>query len=350
MEKGPLVSILIPNRNHSLYLSQAIESALAQTYDNIEIIVCDNCSEDNSLEVVMKYLNRGVLINKNPINIFSHNYDILSHIAEGEYFMVLCADDLIKPTFVESLVRVMEKYPKIGYVHCERDYVDVNGNVIELDPFFNCSFMVNGKAMLPIYMMTDVAQAAQGLIRRSAFEKIGGHDTETDYTNIDREQWFRLSMISDYAYIREKLSLIRVHQESATTASSNVFMHPLLLYKMLEGFIEWGKIKNYPAVLEREKAALKKLAKDFLVLAVKYIKQNNFSIAKKYLLFIRIIDKDSVSDIKYLKCINICENQDLSMIHELDQFLKDTDVFHKRNYNPPNEFIRLYEGGITNNE
>jgi glycosyltransferase involved in cell wall biosynthesis len=332
---------VIPNRNHSIYLSQAIESALAQTYNNIEIIVCDNCSDDNSLEVMREYLNRGVLINKNPINIFSYNYNILSLMSEGEYFMVLCSDDLLKPTFVERAVEIMEKHPNIGYVHCERDYIDTNGNIIELDPFFNCSFMVKGEAMLPIYMMTDVAQAAQGLIRRSIFEKVGGHDTETDHTNIDREQWFRLSMISDYAYIREKLSLIRIHQESSTTTATNVFMHPILLYKMLEGFVEWGKIRNYPDVLEREKFAFKKLARDFLVFAAKYIKQSNFSLAKKYLLFIRIVDGDIVNDVKYLKCIKICEGQDLNTIHELDEFIKNNHASHKRNYNPPNGFILL---------
>ena len=344
MNKKPLVSILIPNRNHAIYLGHAIESALAQTYSNIEILVCDNCSDDNSIEVAMKYYDRGVRINKNPINVMSHNYNILSLICESKYFMMLCADDMIKPTFIEQAVNIMEKHDNVGYVHCERDYIDTYGNVKELDPFFNCSFIVSGEAMLPIYMMTDVAQAAQGLIRKSVFEKAGGHDTETDYANIEREQWFRLSMISDYAYLREKLSLIRIHEVSATTTTTNNFMYPVLLYKMLEGFLAWATIKNYQGVIERKDAAFKKLGKDVFSYAIKFIKDRDFLLAKKYLLFVRIIDHDIENDPRYLKYLEICERKNLDLIDEIEQPFKDVYSLHKRSYDPPAGYIKLSEG------
>lgn len=344
IKKQPLVSILIPNRNHSLFLGQAIESALKQTYENIEIIVCDNCSNDNSIEVAIKYLDRGVKINKNPINIMSLNYNVLASLATGKYFMILCADDIIKPDFIKKSVDIMEKYQNVGYVHCERDYIDVKGNVTELDPFFNCSFMVSGEAMLPIYMMTDVGQAAQTLIRRSVFDKAGKHDTETPHLNIDREQWFRLSMISDYVYLRDKLSLIRIHDNSACSTSANTFWHPILLYQTINGFLEWGKIKNLEPVLQREKAAYEKLGKDMFHFVIKYIKFRNYSLAKKYLLFMRILNSDIIFDENYCKCIKICNDKDLTIINEIDEDIKDIYSSRKRNYVPPEGFIKLYEG------
>lgn len=109
MRNNPLVSIIIPNYNHSMYLEQSIESALNQTYPNIEIIVSDNCSEDRSVEVATKYLSRGVILNKNPQNIYNYNYDILYDCAKGDYFVLLCADDLIQPTFVEKAVSMMDR-------------------------------------------------------------------------------------------------------------------------------------------------------------------------------------------------------------------------------------------------
>ena len=109
MKRKPLVSIIIPNYNHSMYLDQSINSALNQTYSNIEVIVNDNASSDNSIAVVKKYIDQGVVVNKNPQNIYNFNYDILDDSVSGEYFVLLCADDILKSDFVEKAVRIMEE-------------------------------------------------------------------------------------------------------------------------------------------------------------------------------------------------------------------------------------------------
>jgi glycosyltransferase involved in cell wall biosynthesis len=340
MDKNPLVSIIIPNRNHSAYLKQAIESALAQTYTNIEIIISDNCSTDNSLEIAMGYLNRGVIINRNPVNVFGDNYKVLASLASGKYFMILCADDLIKPTFIERSVSIMEQHSNVGYVHCERDYIDENGNIIELDPFFNCSFISPGESMLPVYMLTDVGQAVQGLIRRTIFDAASGYDTETDYLTIERELWFRLSMISDYAYIREKLALLRVHTQSESSNTREYFVHPLSIYVMLKGFIEWAKIKNYPKVLEREKISFTRLALESLTTAINALKAGKISLAKQNILFARILDNSIVENENYKQCLKIIETQNTSTLDE--SHIKDIRVaFHKRSYDPPENYILL---------
>lgn len=340
IEKKPLVSIIIPNRNHSVYLGQAIESALAQTYKNTEIIICDNCSDDNSLEVAMKYLDRGIIINKNPINILNNNYKILASLATGKYFILLCADDIIKPTFIERAVSIMEEHSNIGYLHCERDYIDETGNIIELDPFFTCSFISPGESMLPIYMLTDVGQAAQALIRRSSFDYIGGHDTDTDHLNIDRELWFRLSMVSDYVYLREKLSLIRIHNSSETAKSTEFFVHPLSIYAMIKGFVEWAKIKNYKKVLEREKIALNKLAVELLNSAISCLRTSKIVLAKQHMLLASIVDNSIVENESYGKCLRAINDDDVNVLGK-SNVTDSRSVFHARNYNPPENFIKL---------
>lgn len=340
LDKKPLISVIIPNRNHSRYLGEAIESALAQTYENIEIIICDNCSTDNSLEVAMKYLDRGVIINKNPINIINNNYSVLASLATGKYFILLCADDIIKPSFIERAVSIMEEHSNIGYVHCERDYIDETGNITELDPFFNCSFISSGESMLPIYMLTEVGQAAQALIRRTSFDLVGGHDTETNHANIDRELWFRLSMVSDYAYIREKMSFIRVHNSSETANVTEYFVHPLSIYVMIKGFIEWAKIKNYQKVLEREKACLNKLALEMVIAGTNHLRGGKISLAKQHILFASIVDNSIVENESYKKCLRIIDEGDLSVLDKSD-IADNRIVFHTRNYDPPENYIRL---------
>ena len=188
----PLVTLMIPNRNHSRYLGQCIESALGQTYRPIDVVVLDNCSDDDSIETASRYIDRGVRVCKNPLNIINASYDVLVALTESDYLMLLCADDLLKPAFVESCVRVMEQHPRVGYVHCERDYIDTQGNVTELDPFYNCSFIAPGESALPIYMLTDVAQPAQCLFRRTVFERALRYETEFDHANADKDLWFKL--------------------------------------------------------------------------------------------------------------------------------------------------------------
>ena len=65
MEKKPLVSIMIPNYNHSRYLEECIKSAVNQTYDNVEIVLVDNSSEDNSIQLAAKYVGNKIMICRN---------------------------------------------------------------------------------------------------------------------------------------------------------------------------------------------------------------------------------------------------------------------------------------------
>lgn len=338
--KQPLVSIIIPNKNHSKFLGQAIESALGQTYKNIEVIVNDNCSDDNSIEVAMKYLDRGVIINKNPDDIIAYTYRVLARLVRGKYFMLLCADDCIAPTFVEKAVEIMEKDNEIGYVHCERDYIDENNNVISLDPFFKCSFKVKGEKMLPIYTMTDVAQSAQALIRKAVFDAVGRHDTEVDYLVIDRDQWFRLSMFSDYAYLREKLSYIRIHSGSETSANVNTFMHVPLYYMSIIEFLEWGRIKGNSKVNERKDMCLEKLSKDFVNIASSLIKDNKLGLAKRYLLAAKITNESICEDKLFMESWKITEDNSKDQVELLNK--EDSrNITHIRSYDPPEGYIKL---------
>ena len=311
-----------------------------QTYSNIEIIVNDNCSDDESIQVAMRYIDRGVMINKNPDDIIAYTYRVLARLVRGKYFMLLCADDLIEPTFVEKAVDIMERYNSVGYVHCERDYIDENNNIIELDPFFKCSFRIQGEKMLPIYMMTDVAQSAQGLIRKTAFDSIGGHDTEVDYLVIDRDQWFRLSMVSDYAYLREKLSYIRVHGNSETSGNINTFMHVPLYYMSIMEFFEWGKIKNYKDVNERKTSSLNKLAKDFINIASTLINNNQLSLARRYLLAAKVTCEEIEDDILFKenwKRVNNTNEKPKDLMSTEDS----RKMVHIRSYEPPEGFLEI---------
>ena len=90
----PLVSIMIPNYNYSRYLDQCIKSALNQTYENLEIVILDNASTDNSVEVAAKYTSDNrVRICRNQLNIMSRSYNVLADVlTTGKYMLLLCSE------------------------------------------------------------------------------------------------------------------------------------------------------------------------------------------------------------------------------------------------------------------
>lgn len=338
--KKPKVSILIPNRNHASYLEKSIESALNQTYPNIEVIFSDNCSNDESIRVAMKYCRQGLKVNKNPNNITAWNYCVCydGSSSESEYFMLLPADDYIEPECIEKMVSLMEEYPDVAFIHVERDYIDEDGSVLLLSPFFNCNFKIDGKKMLPIFMLTDVGQSAQALIRKSAFEKVGRHNTENRHLNIDREQWFRLSMYGEYIYLQDKLTKIRRHGDSETSAGVKNFNHPIRLYQTIRGFIEWANLRDYKDVLHREQLAYHKLAQEMMVYVKDLIGKEDFELANQYLLFVELIDVyyREISDYPLLK--EMCRSRK-SDIDFKETILSSAD--RKREYNPPSGYQQL---------
>ena len=338
----PLVSIMIPNRNHSMYLEQSIEGALNQTYLNIEVIVLDNCSTDDSIEVAKRYLDRGVRVCKNPINIAIKTIDVLVTLATGKYIMLHPADDLIKPTLIEKCVNIMEKHHNVGYVHCDRDLIDENGVVTELDPFYMCSFISPGSSALPIYMVAEVAQAAQCLMRRSAFNSAGGFMTEFDHLNVDKDLWFRLSLVSDYAYIRDKLSLIRIHQSRETVKAFRNFYHPLALYLTLNHHIRLGHEQHgHENVIAKIPAAYAKLASELVRIAIFSLNERNLDLARKYLMFAQIVNPEISQDSKYQEYWTICSDPEKNKNTKTPIIMDDMFITRKRNYEPPANYTQI---------
>ena len=337
-KRDPLVSIMIPNFNHAHYLDESIGSVLAQTYQNREIIVLDNQSTDNSLDVAAKYQKHGVRLCRNAFNVMNRSYSMLAgNLANGDYLLLMGADDAILPTFVEKAVALMERYPGVGYVHGERDFMRGDGSLVELDPFFNCSFVAPGESVMPLYMVTTIAHPAQGIFRRAAFQRIGGYEMEIDHMNADKSLWFYLSAVSDYGYIREKMCRIRVGADNQTSLTQRNFQHPVLCHLIINDFSRFARQFGYPRVLARREEALGRLARDFLVYAGTMLAGGNFEAANSYLVYARILDRDVTEgdDWKRLKRMHDEKSPDRDFIQALA-----VPMFARRarNYPPPDGF------------
>lgn len=114
----PLVTIAIPTYNRADgYLKQALKSAIDQTYQNIEIIISDNCSTDNTEMVVKSFDDPRILYFKQKENIgANNNFNFCLSQAKGEYFLLLQDDDLIDADFTDSCMRALKNNTEVGII------------------------------------------------------------------------------------------------------------------------------------------------------------------------------------------------------------------------------------------
>ena len=111
---GPFISILINNYNYASFLSEAIESSLAQTYGNFEVVVVDDGSTDSSREVIARYGNRIVpVVKENGGQASAFNAGFAA--SKGDIICFLDSDDLFLPEKVSSIVRIFEDNPRCGW-------------------------------------------------------------------------------------------------------------------------------------------------------------------------------------------------------------------------------------------
>jgi glycosyltransferase involved in cell wall biosynthesis len=128
----PLVTIAIPTYNRAgTTLGATIESALSQTYENIEIIVSDNCSGDNTSQMLDSYGNK-IRSLRQKVNLGSNgNYNALLQAAKGTYFLLLHDDDLIDPDLVQACMAAADYGTQFGLIRTGTRMIDAAGNYIK---------------------------------------------------------------------------------------------------------------------------------------------------------------------------------------------------------------------------
>lgn len=129
-----LVSVIIPNFNHARYLNQRIESVLDQTYQDFEVIILDDCSTDDSRNIIEQYRNHPKVkqIVFNEINSGSTflQWEKGIALAKGDYIWIAESDDYADNNFLESLTRIVEKNPNVGLAYCGSNTVNEDGKII----------------------------------------------------------------------------------------------------------------------------------------------------------------------------------------------------------------------------
>lgn len=209
------VTIAIPTLNRSGYFRMALESARAQTYENVEIVVSDNASTDNTPVVISAFEDdpRVRAFRQNVKLSMVDNWNACVAAATGDYFLMLSDDDLLEPEAIEALVGGFEHGPlpqeSVGVVYCQGRVIDENGSVSRLggvSPLWEKA----EDMMLGFFRSRRATWACTILFRRS--DILAGYTPELPLMT-DAAQWMQaIARHGNAVFIERVLASYREHQ------------------------------------------------------------------------------------------------------------------------------------------
>lgn len=213
-----LVSVCIPTYNNAEYIEETIRCILNQTYQNIEVIVVDDQSKDNTVEVVKAISDDRIKLYVNEKNLgMSGNWNRCMELCSGEYIKLICADDLIHESLIEKEVAVMEQYPDVMLVQSDTQFVDKNGKGKGYYKRYYKKGVVDGikASRFSVYTRNYLGAPLANLVRRSAYETYGGFDSSFVYI-IDYDFYMTIANHSKIYIIHEPLNYFRIRYDSNT--------------------------------------------------------------------------------------------------------------------------------------
>ena len=220
---NPLVTVYVTNFNYANYIKQSIESVLAQTYKNFELIIIDDGSTDNSREIINSYVkkkNIRVIFQENKGLIASNN--IAVRAAQGKYIMRLDADDYLDENALLVLVNAIEKSDNLALVFPDYYYVDADGQVTGQERRHDFQAQVT--------LLDQPAHGACTLIRRNCLLEVGGYSPE--FTCQDGwDLWLKLTENYSVGNVNLPLFYYRRHDTNLTNDTDKLLDTRAEIYK-----------------------------------------------------------------------------------------------------------------------
>ena len=270
-EKNPLVSVIIPNYNHAKFLDARINSILSQTYSQYEIILLDDCSTDNSQEIIEKYRNNPHI---SCVDINSTNggspfaqWEKGFSYAQGEFIWIAESDDCCEPQFLQ---RIMTEFEKIGeqcvLCFCRSVKIDVDNNHIG-EEGLDSDKCLDGPTFIRAYLsrFNYVVNASSAVFRKAVLGNVDRSYTQYRACG-DWVFWIEISKNGKVAYVNSPLNYFRQHSMSTTALQTK------------SGRGEYELIQVFRHMTENGYIGLKELfhAKVIHIYSLRYGKQKGF--------------------------------------------------------------------------
>jgi glycosyltransferase involved in cell wall biosynthesis len=232
----PLVSVIIPTYNRAEFLREAIQSVLAQTYTNFELLILDNCSPDHTPEVVAEFDDARIKYLRHQCNIGGiANWIYGMHWAKGDFFSVLGDDDFYRSHFIESRVKAFECFPGVDAVFSGYELCDENGSITSESPqYSDQDCVLKGRGLLEI-INAKAWQVGSTIFRRSTVVDMWDESIRAGKA-FDTAVQVRLALNSSAAWIVDKGLVYRTHEQQDSHIGGrgiliglfNAFVEPLV--------------------------------------------------------------------------------------------------------------------------
>jgi len=238
--QAPRVSICIPTYNHAGFLRAAIDSALMQTESDLEIIIIDDCSADETLAVAASYHDRRLRVEKNERRLgeYLSCYRFFEN-TRGRYLKFLHDDDILHPEAVGRLADALDRFPQAAFASSAWNHMDATGRCLRTvrltddAPADGALIGLREIARLTWLAKNLVGNPSAVLMRQNAF----GCRVRTDYRQIgDWELWLQLLLHGPLVYLPQTLSAYRAHAETQTARQRYV---ALTSDELLTMSLEW---------------------------------------------------------------------------------------------------------------
>lgn len=227
-----LVSIILPVYNGEKYISQAIESVLKQTYDQLELIIVNDCSTDRTLKIITEFAisdKRVIVVNNENNKKLPASLNIGHKQAKGSYVTWTSDDNILLPNFLEKLVDILIT-KKADVVYSNYEVINELGEIKRKHKARNVEGILFGNVI-----------GASFLYKKEVYDKLGGYD-EALFLLEDYDFWLRASMNYKFYHLDEILYKYRLHSDSLT---SNIHYKISVKEKHQKGALKmYGKISN----------------------------------------------------------------------------------------------------------
>ena len=227
-----LVSVIIPTYNRADYLKLALKSVLEQTHKNIEVLVADDGSTDNTAEIVLSF-------NEPRIKYFyqkntgtpgaARNFGLRK--ASGDYVAFLDDDDMWLPEKLEIQVDYLRKHPEYYLVYSNAWIIDENG--VRKGLLVKSESFKEGEIFEELVKSNFIPQPTV-LMRRDIFENIGFFNENPSLKAVaDYEYWLRVSLHFKIGFVKEPLAMYRVHSKAMSREINSAKLDQKILFSLI---------------------------------------------------------------------------------------------------------------------
>ncbi|MDY6782131.1 MAG: glycosyltransferase [Cyanobacteriota bacterium] len=240
-----MISIIIPVYNGEKTIEKTLNSVFQQTFQDIEILIIDDGSQDKTLEIVNKTGESKLKIHsqKNSGQAAARNKGI--ELAKGEYIAFLDADDLWTPDKLERQLNSLQTHPEAAVAYSWTDYIDESGSFVQ----HGRKISAEGDVYSELLTNNFIENGSNVLVRKSALDEVGNFETSLPPA-ADWDMWLRLAKCYPFVVVRAPQVLYRV---SSSSSSSNLVKQETQCLRVIDRAFEASP--NLPLSLKKRSRA-----------------------------------------------------------------------------------------------